>query len=280
MNAGPPPPGDAPDIIVTPPPPPGPPPAPVASAQFRPLIGHLPSYLLWRFFAFAVDIFGVAFILATFGYNAFNMGYWQYANVQAGRPNESGFWLLAWLSLGAALAITFISEGLFGTTLGKLLFGLVVRTTRGGYTGLGRGFTRNLLRPVDLFAIGPLLTLVTPRRQRLGDIIAGTVVSRTRFAPALTILALLVIAAIIYAQALWGGGMGSMLGLSAQTVLYVPGAMGRAVGALGSGPGSYPQPGATSSPQAGATLEPNAGATTSPLGTPVPEPTDNAVAPT
>lgn len=73
------------------------------------------------------------------------------------------FLLLEWLAAG---------------TVGKLLLGARVRTTGGGRASLWRVLVRNLLRPVDLLLVGEVLILLTPRRQRLGDLLAGTVVVR------------------------------------------------------------------------------------------------------
>jgi uncharacterized RDD family membrane protein YckC len=196
------------------PPPAAPPPAPdVVPAPYRPRITHLPSYLASRFAAFVLDVFGVAFLLATFGYHAANLGTW--AGVKA---DASGFWIISLTAFVLALLIAFVCEGLFATTLGKLLFGLVVLNARGGYAGLGRALTRSAMRPVDLLLIGPILALATPKRQRLGDLMAGTVVSQTRFAPLMTLIAGVAIGALVYAQFSFGGGADSAIGVVAQSL--------------------------------------------------------------
>ena len=72
-------------------------------------------------------------------------------------------------------------EATLGATLGKLLLGLRVRAADGGPAGWGASIVRNLLRPIDLaFAglVGAVLIWGSPRRQRLGDRLAGTVVVR------------------------------------------------------------------------------------------------------
>jgi uncharacterized RDD family membrane protein YckC len=197
-------------------PPPPAPPIDIEPARepepYRPRITHLPSYLISRFLAFVIDVFGVAFVLATFGFHYVQIG------AIAGPLDLRNFWLLATASFLLALLIAFVCEGLFATTLGKLLFGLVVRNARGGYAGLGRALTRSVFRPVDLLLIGPLLALATPKRQRLGDIAAGTVVSQTRFAPFMTFVAAAAIAAIGYAEIVWGGGVASAISVAAQSL--------------------------------------------------------------
>ena len=79
-----------------------------------------------------------------------------------------GSWLVYFVAL----------ESMFGATLGKLLFGLRVRTADGKRIGLVAALVRNVLRAVDVWfgVVGLLLMCVTPRRQRLGDFAAGTVV--------------------------------------------------------------------------------------------------------
>ncbi|MBN2071408.1 MAG: RDD family protein [Candidatus Krumholzibacteriota bacterium] len=75
-------------------------------------------------------------------------------------------------------------EGLKGYTLGKLVAGLRVVTSRGDIPGIGRASMRTLLRlaelnPVLLGGI-PAATVVyfSKKRQRLGDMLAETFVIR------------------------------------------------------------------------------------------------------
>lgn len=75
----------------------------------------------------------------------------------------------------------FIQEGVFFTTLGKLLARLSVRDSMGRPAGLLAVAVRNLLRPVDLLlACLPLWFLMEklPHQQRLGDLAASTVVMK------------------------------------------------------------------------------------------------------
>jgi uncharacterized RDD family membrane protein YckC len=81
-----------------------------------------------------------------------------------------------------------ICEGLTGRTVGKVALGLrVLRLTDGGPCGWSRTIIRNLLRPLDLLFLGlpgALIVLVTPGRQRLGDLLGGTLVVRQITVPA------------------------------------------------------------------------------------------------
>lgn len=73
-----------------------------------------------------------------------------------------------------------ILEVQYGRTLGKLLTGLVVVQSDGSGVTTKGALLRNLLRPVDaLLLMGVPLLLVTERCQRLGDLLADTVVVRT-----------------------------------------------------------------------------------------------------
>ncbi len=283
MNDGPPPldPNDLtqPLPIVSPPPR-----GPVSGAvrqlpaRYEHRFGNVPAYMLARLAAFLVDVPGVAFVLATFGFNAFDHGLF----LIAGR-DRAGFDTLALIALGAALVFQFLCEALFGTTLGKLLFGLHTRRQDGKHAGIGRALVRSLLRPIDILIVGPLLALVTPRHQRVGDFAAGTVVGSSSlrfFAPLLGIVLCL---AIGYAQFAYGGGLTSALGVAAETGNYAPGAFaqfaalfGFAASGFAAKPAASPLPQPTVVPQAtpAATAEPTPDRT--PATDDTPEPQDSA----
>jgi uncharacterized RDD family membrane protein YckC len=182
--------------------------------------GDLPAYFVERMFAFAIDTFVVAFIVATFAFNVQSVS--AFGTPQR-VPNPAGFPMLALISLGCACVFAFLCEGLFGSTLGKLLFSLGVGLARGGSAGLGRAFARRLLVPVDALLIGPVLALVTPRHQRLGDVVAGTVVARSRIGPLAPVVSLLAFAAIAYAQIVYGGGLSSAIGVAAEGAAFFQG---------------------------------------------------------
>ena len=208
-----------------------------------PRFGNVPLYLLARLAAFVVDVVAIAFVVAAFGYNAFERGF----VTLAGR-DEGGFVTLAAVSLGAALFIAFLCESLFGSTLGKAIFGLQVRRSGGGHAGVARVFLRYVLRPIDLLAIGPLLALVTPRHQRLGDFVGGTVVARARYGPLASILGIAVLAALVYAQAAFGGGLAAALGVSVEAANFGPDLLAKSAAIAGivlphaSVPASLPVP--------------------------------------
>ncbi len=71
-----------------------------------------------------------------------------------------------------------------GRTPGKQLTGLRVVSEGGHVVGLRASLLRNLLRAVDTLPAGYLIGLVamilSPRVQRVGDVVAGTVVVRER----------------------------------------------------------------------------------------------------
>ncbi len=74
-----------------------------------------------------------------------------------------------------------LSEGFWGRTLGKALLGIeVIREEDYGAPGLGKAALRALMFLfVDMFA-GIFVMLVSPRRQRPGDMVANTLVVRKR----------------------------------------------------------------------------------------------------
>jgi uncharacterized RDD family membrane protein YckC len=80
-------------------------------------------------------------------------------------------WDVAWEVLGG------------GRTPGKRMAGLRVLRTDGGPVSLSGSLVRNALRAVELpFAYAPAILAValSPRRQRLGDLVGGTLVVRER----------------------------------------------------------------------------------------------------
>ncbi|WP_336337507.1 RDD family protein [Haloarcula brevis] len=74
-------------------------------------------------------------------------------------------------------------EGTYGQTIGKMALGIVVVTEDGDPIEYGPAAIRTLLRIVDVlpafYLIGIVAVLVTDRKQRLGDIVADTVVVRS-----------------------------------------------------------------------------------------------------
>lgn len=109
------------------------------------------------------------------------------------------FWILAgrrWRSVPRRAAATFLAagvvafpyhvilEGAFGRTPGKALLGVAVVGEDGGPCTYTRAAVRTTLRFVDWLPAGYLVGLLsialTGRRQRVGDLLAGTVVVRTR----------------------------------------------------------------------------------------------------
>ncbi|HWQ19767.1 MAG TPA: RDD family protein [Methanotrichaceae archaeon] len=94
-----------------------------------------------------------------------------------GSPN-----LPAWYNLVSFLIYlgyyTYL-EGTRGQTIGKMVMKIKVVREDGGKIDMNAAFTRNILRVVDGFfayLIGAILILRSPKKQRLGDSVAKTVV--------------------------------------------------------------------------------------------------------
>lgn len=85
------------------------------------------------------------------------------------------------VTMGAHIAYATVLEAYWGVTLGKKLVGIVVVTPELGAIGPTRSLVRNVARLVDSVPvplIGLVSILVSRRRQRVGDHLAGTVVLR------------------------------------------------------------------------------------------------------
>jgi uncharacterized RDD family membrane protein YckC len=87
-----------------------------------------------------------------------------------------------------------IWEAWRGTTLGKMALGLRVMTTTGRPIGFTAAVLRNLLRAADVLPManvtGLIAMLISPKFQRIGDLVAGTIVVVTERARATTALRL------------------------------------------------------------------------------------------
>lgn len=108
-------------------------------------------------------------------------------------------WGFAWLAVEAGVGPTAAwigaislccayhaaAEATWGQTLGKKLAGIAVRRTDGSAAGKGRIFVRNIIRGIELmFPILPAIMMIsTKRSQRLGDLVAGTMVTRLENEP-------------------------------------------------------------------------------------------------
>jgi len=142
-----------------------------APARFD--VGNPLVYALERFVAFAIDLGLVAGVLTILAYALIAI------NPLTGLPTNTQRGFDATLAMGVVLALVYgISfEALLGTTIGKLAMGLHVHALRDRRLGFGRAFVRSLLRPLDVLAVGAILA-VLPGHRRLGDLAAGTVVTR------------------------------------------------------------------------------------------------------
>jgi uncharacterized RDD family membrane protein YckC len=132
---------------------------------------------------------------------------------RSGDPTANGFNLtgvpaliVIGITSAAVLLYFFLAEALTGMTIGKLAAGMRVQSTDSSSIGFAASLIRNLLRLIDGvggYLIGGIVALTSPRRQRLGDMAAGTVVLRRPTAAGLRLGAAL--AAVLVAAAGIGG---------------------------------------------------------------------------
>jgi uncharacterized RDD family membrane protein YckC len=90
---------------------------------------------------------------------------------------------VAWLIFSGLIAVYYVlMEGYLGRTVGKMLVGIkVVQEGTGEVPGLKAATIRTLFRLVDglaSYVVALVAILVTPERQRLGDMAAHTLVVR------------------------------------------------------------------------------------------------------
>jgi uncharacterized RDD family membrane protein YckC len=146
----------------------------VAGPQERPIDYHVTAQ---RIGAAAIDgiIFTVLFLfmaatIGTFGETS---------------PNKYEIKLEGWdLALFSAICLAYyiVLEWAAQATVGKMMLGLKVAKLDGSELSFGAVLGRNLLRIVDslpvLYIVGLIVVGVTPKRQRIGDLAAGTTVVR------------------------------------------------------------------------------------------------------
>lgn len=85
-----------------------------------------------------------------------------------------------WIGLIIYALHPLITEIIFGRSVGKMLFGLRVESLDGAKPTRGALVLRNLVRIVEVLTLFPLvLVFYSPLRQRLGDVVARTIVTRS-----------------------------------------------------------------------------------------------------
>jgi uncharacterized RDD family membrane protein YckC len=88
----------------------------------------------------------------------------------------------AFIGLGLFFFYPIGFEGILGATIGKMVMGQKVIRTNGFPIDLPAAIVRNILRPVDAipffvpYLTGMILIQSSPKRQRLGDRVANTIV--------------------------------------------------------------------------------------------------------
>jgi uncharacterized RDD family membrane protein YckC len=200
-----------------------------------------------RTLALLVDTAGVTFLFAIFAMRAISDGRQPFI------VTLRGFEMMLATAFVASLVLLFVLEAITGTSIGKLLFGLHVRTLSGKRAGPGRILVRNIFRILDVFAIGAFLALVLRHRQTVGDLASGTTVGRSPLGPFANIAGVVVVAGLIWAEVNYGGGLTSAQALVAQLGSFAPALAQRLnVNLPGASaiPTPQPQPSATASSSA------------------------------
>jgi uncharacterized RDD family membrane protein YckC len=196
--------------------------APLPAKQIE--FGDVGIYIVRRFLALIIDLVGVGWLIGI-----------ALIAVVDGRQAQPDQYLALHardfaIVLGASMfAYLTLAEALVGSTVGKGLFGLGVGRFDGGRLGLGRAIVRNVLLPLDLALIGFLVAAVTKRRCRIGDLVAGSVVTNARLGRISTVLAAAV--SVGAAWIIFGNADGARLSsqLFALTGLRAPIDQGRPV---------------------------------------------------
>ena len=104
------------------------------------------------------------------------------------------------ITAAVLLAYYVFAEALVGATLGKVAVGIRVVNAQGAVRlSFRQALVRNLLRFVDAqvaYLVGAIVIMVTARRQRLGDLAAGSIVTSHETPRARRVAALIVAAGV------------------------------------------------------------------------------------
>jgi uncharacterized RDD family membrane protein YckC len=143
------------------------------------LESYRPATLQERFAAFFTDSLIFLYLLGGW---ALILQYFMKGNLASPLSFQRSGWIL-FGTTGVALHFLYylFFEGVLTATPGKFLEGLAIQNKKGGIPSLFAILVRNLFRIVDyplFFVAGVGLIEATKRRQRLGDLVAGTVVVR------------------------------------------------------------------------------------------------------
>jgi uncharacterized RDD family membrane protein YckC len=115
--------------------------------------------------------------------------------------------LMAGMMSAAVLFLyLWLFEACFGATLGKIIIGIRVARTATSHSALTASAIRNALRIVDgigFYVVGAIVAGCSQFRQRLGDILAGTIVVEEKFSTGAKLAAVL-----LWLAALTGAGFG------------------------------------------------------------------------
>lgn len=137
-----------------------------------------PADIMSRAVAVFIDGFVASIGVAAYHLTAGDLNiYEEFFNL--GMMNEA-----FWINLAGLAALAAVCEGAWGRTPGKWLMGIRVRSAAGGPPGAFQAVSRNILRGVDMFPtvfpglVGAVAMFLNKRRQRIGDIVAGTLVRR------------------------------------------------------------------------------------------------------
>jgi uncharacterized RDD family membrane protein YckC len=109
--------------------------------------------------------------------------------IAAGMVNSFGETAVIIALCSVHLGYFFVFEALWSRTPGKYLFGLRVCQVDGSRCTLRSAMLRTLLRVIEVNPIllgalpAGIMLLVTKRKQRLGDLLAGTVVISNKILP-------------------------------------------------------------------------------------------------
>ncbi|WP_440765550.1 RDD family protein [Natronorubrum sp. DTA7] len=97
---------------------------------------------------------------------------------------DIAFLFLSLISFVGVLVYAFLLEGLYGYTPGKYVLGLVVVKSDGSDCTIGASILRNLLWLIDSLPafnlVAMVLILLTDENQRVGDLVADTIVVKQR----------------------------------------------------------------------------------------------------
>lgn len=152
------------------------------TTQIRIPADAAPASMLARTFAALLDLIPPSMVAGLLIFGADPANYPRFhGTIDEQTLSDPRMLQVYYYTVGLLVAYRALAESIFGTTLGKRLFGLSVRSVSGSSVNAGQAIVRNLVLGLELLIpfvpfLVLLMTIMHPAHLRVGDMVAGSIV--------------------------------------------------------------------------------------------------------